>query len=54
MKKKIVKTSKLPLKTETVRLLSQQELSNVVGGTIQTATLSQGRCTISCEATHNM
>jgi hypothetical protein len=50
--KKNIKTSKLPLRTETVRMLSAQELSSVAGGVIQTLTQpSAARCTVSCEAT---
>jgi hypothetical protein len=46
--------SKLPLRTETVRLLSQQELSQVAGGNL-TAPQSNtnpltARCTVSCAA----
>ena len=49
--KKQIKTSKLPLRTETVRTLTQQELSDVAGGLSGAQTMTNPE-TAKCQITY--
>ena len=51
--KKQLKTSKLPLRIETVRTLTQKELSDVAGGYMQSLTAPEtAKCTVSGYQVH--